>query len=154
VSAAATSTDMPMPLRAHANLISIFCADHRGLAAWYQQALGFTEITELTTPLFVALAAGTIALGFHHDEAFDLLGVPDDRDPRGTRLHVVFDVGTAAAVDEAYPALLAHGASIAREPFTTYYGARQIVFRDPENNLMRLSSTQGALDLTPAGMAR
>jgi uncharacterized glyoxalase superfamily protein PhnB len=136
------------PLKASVNLVSIFSVDNRALAKWYQDAFGFPELAELTTPLFIALAAGPIALGFHQDEAYDLLGVPEDRQPRGTKLHLVFDLGPARAVDAALPTLLARGATIVLEPFTTYYGARQIVFRDPENNVMRLSSSQDGLHLS------
>jgi uncharacterized glyoxalase superfamily protein PhnB len=136
------------PLDAPVSLVSMFCADHQALATWYKRTLGFDEISVLTTPLFIALAAGPRAVGFHQDEAYDLLGVPGDRQPRGTRIHLVFDVGDATAVDAALPTLLAHGAVIVRKPFTTYYGARQIVFRDPEGNMMRLSSSQTALHVS------
>jgi uncharacterized glyoxalase superfamily protein PhnB len=127
------------------SLVSIFCADHRTLADWYQETFGFGEISALTTPLFIALAAGPIALGFHQDEAYDLLGIPGERSPRGTKLHLVFDLGHPDAVDAAVASLTAGGGQIIREPFTTYYDARQIVFRDPEGNVMRLSSSQAAL---------
>ena len=103
------------------NLVSIFCADH------------------------VALAAGPVALGFHHDDAYDLLGLADERRPTGTRVHCTFDAGDAAAIDRSAERLRAAGATVLKEPFTTYYGARQVVFADPEGNVMRLSTPQHEL---------
>lgn len=127
------------------NLVSIFCADHRALAEWYIETFAFAELTELTSPLFTAVAAGPIALGFHHDDAYELLGLSDRRAAGGTRVHCTFDVGHATTIDAVVDRLRAAGASIIKEPFTTYYGARQIVVADPEGNVMRLSSSQDAL---------
>jgi uncharacterized glyoxalase superfamily protein PhnB len=134
-------------IRATVAVVSIFCADHRALADWYSAVFGFAEITELTSPIFIALDAGGIALGFHHDDAYDLLGLSEERHGRGTKIHVTFDAGDAAVIDAAPPVLVAGGATVIKGPFTTYYGARQIVFADPEGNIMRLSTTEPALNL-------
>jgi uncharacterized glyoxalase superfamily protein PhnB len=128
------------------NLVSIFCSDHRALADWYGATFGFSEITALTSPVFVALNAGAIALGFHHDDAYDLLGLPGERHPRGTKMHLTLGAGDIATIDAALPTLVDRGATVIKEPFTTYYGARQIVFADPEGNIMRISTTQADLD--------
>jgi uncharacterized glyoxalase superfamily protein PhnB len=135
------------PIPVSVNLVSIFCADHRGLAEWYGATFGFSEIVALTSPLFIALDAGAVAMGFHHDDAYDLLGLPGERRPRGTKIHATFDAGDTATIDAALPTLIERGAVVIKEPFTTYYGARQIVFADPEGNIMRLSTTQSDLDL-------
>jgi uncharacterized glyoxalase superfamily protein PhnB len=136
---------LPIPIGASMNLVSIFCRDHRALAAWYADTFGFAEIEGVSSPLFTALAAGPVALGFHHDDAYDLLGLQDERAPEGTRLHCTFDAGDAATIDAAAGRLLAAGARLIKEPFDTYYGARQIVFADPEGNVMRLSTPQHEL---------
>ncbi len=39
--------------------------DHRA-CRWYAETFGFSEIEELSSPLFAVLSAGAIALGFHH----------------------------------------------------------------------------------------
>lgn len=132
-------------IRARMNLVSIFCADHRALAAWYTATFGLAEIAELSSPLFTALAAGQVALGFHHDDAYDLLGLGQERAAVGTRVHCTFDAGDAAGIDAAAGRLRAAGARLIKEPFDTYYGARQIVFADPEGNVMRLSTPQPEL---------
>ena len=79
------------PITASINLISIFCADHQRLAAWYQTTFGFPEVVALRSDLFTALSVGPIALGFHHDDAYDLLDLADRRAPIGTRVHCTFD---------------------------------------------------------------
>jgi predicted enzyme related to lactoylglutathione lyase len=134
-----------LQIRASMNLVSIFCTDHRALAAWYGDTFGFAEIEGLSSPLFTALSAGPIALGFHHDDAYGLLGLDDERPAAGTRVHCTFDAGDAAEIDAAASRLRAAGARLIKEPFDTYYGARQIVFADPEGNVMRLSTPQREL---------
>ncbi|CAN5522926.1 hypothetical protein BH10ACT1_BH10ACT1_07030 [soil metagenome] len=126
-------------------LVSVFCADHVALADWYRTTFGFAELEALASPIFMALDTGSIGMGFHHDDAYDLLGLAAERARRGTAIHLTLDVGTAAEVDAALPVLVERGASILKAPFTTYYGARQIVFADPEGNPMRLSSSQSEL---------
>ena len=127
------------------NLVSVFCADHVALARWYRTTFGFREVPEVASEVFAAVAAGPVALGFHHDDAYDLLDLGAERDPTGTRVHCTIVVGDADAVDAALEPLRSAGARVIKEPFTTYYGARQIVFADPEGNVMRLSSAQEAL---------
>lgn len=142
--------DAALP-RPSMNLVSIFCADHVALASWYQEALGFPEIEELTSPVFTALVAGRVALGFHHDDAYNLLGLDAYRAHSGVRVHCTFDAGTPAEIDAAADRLRAAGARLIKEPFDTYYGARQIVFADPEGNVMRLSTPQAELEAVLAG---
>jgi predicted enzyme related to lactoylglutathione lyase len=134
-----------MPIDVSINLVSIFCADHRMLAAWYRTTFGFAEIEALRSDYFTALSAGPVALGFHHDDAYDLLDLGGHRSPTGTRVHCTFDAGDAATIDAAADRLREAGATVLKEPFTTYYGARQVVFADPEGNVMRLSTPQDAL---------
>lgn len=124
------------------NLVSLFCADHVALAAWYRSTFGWPEIEAVRSSVFIALAAGPIALGFHHDDAYDLLDLAGERHPTGTRIHCTFDAGEAAAIDGSADRLRAAGAKVVKEPFDTYYGSRQVVFADPEGNVMRLSTAQ------------
>jgi len=147
-------------------LVSIFCRDHRALAAFYAEAFGFGPVDAVESPIFTALDAGRFVLGFHAEEAYDLLGLADQRDRRdqldepgqpveagqaGNRVHITFDVGSFDDVDEAAPAIAAAGATLVQGPFTTYYDARQVVFTDPEGNVFRISSSQpGVSDLGPS----
>jgi catechol 2,3-dioxygenase-like lactoylglutathione lyase family enzyme len=125
-------------------LVSVLCREHVALADFYAAAFGFVRVPEVQSPIFVALRAGGVALGFHADEAHDLLAVGDRRGGT-TANHLTFDLGTAAAVEASVDRLTALGATVVKGPFTTYYGARQVVFADPEDNLFRVSDTQAAL---------
>lgn len=135
-----------MVTTAVAQLVSHFSSDHEALARFYVDAFGFEVIPEVASPIFVALDAGGVALGFHADEAYDLLGVADRRGGV-TAHHVTFDVGTVEAVDSAIEPLVALGATLIQGPFTTYYDARQAVMADPDGNVFRISDTQAALVL-------
>jgi len=135
-------------------LVSMFCRDHRALAAFYAEAFGFGPVDAVESPIFTALDAGRFVLGFHADEAYDLLGLADQRDQAGNRVHITFDVGSFDDVDAAAPAMVAAGATLVQGPFTTYYDARQVVLTDPEGNVFRISSSQpGVSDLGEAPTA-
>ena len=136
-----------MPIaRATAQLFSHFCQDHEALAQFYVDAFGFSRVDEVTSPIFIALDAGGVALGFHADEAYDLLGVADRRGGSSAQ-HVTFDLGAAEAVDAAVEPLVELGATLVQGPFTTYYDARQAVLIDPEGHVFRISDTQAPLVL-------
>jgi len=128
----------------HAQVVSFMCRDHLALAEFYAAAFGFEPVPEVESPIFRALVAGGVALGFHADDAFDLLEVGDRRGG-ATGNHVTFDLGTAAAVDASVERFTALGATVVKGPFTTYYDARQVVYLDPEGNVFRVSDTQAAL---------
>lgn len=131
-------------------LVSRLCRDHRRLADFYVAAFGLREIPEVGSPIFVALDAGGVALGFHADEAHELLGTADRRGLLGAD-HVTFDLGTPDAVEASVERLVELGATVVKGPFTTYYDARQVVFADPEGHLFRVSDHQGELVLSSPG---
>jgi predicted enzyme related to lactoylglutathione lyase len=129
-------------------LASYLCRDHVALARFYADAFGWTTVEAVQSPLFTALDSGRFVLGFHHDDAHDLLDIGDRRGQVGSRMHLTIDVGTFADVDAKVAPLTGLGATVVKAPFTTYYDARQVVFEDPEGNLFRISSAQtGVSDL-------
>ena len=128
----------------YAQVVSHMCRDHVALADFYAAAFGFERVPEVESPIFVALAAGGVALGFHADEAFDLLELGDRRGGI-TGNHVTFDLGTPEAVDASVERFTGLGATVLKGPFTTYYDARQVVYLDPEGNAFRVSDTQEPL---------
>ncbi len=145
------SADAPVRVvPARAVLASYFCTDHRALSAFYAASFGWPEIEAVRSPIFTALDAGGVVVSFHHDEAFDLLGLADRRDQAGNRLHLTLDVGSFADVDAAVEPLVALGATVIQGPFTTYYDARQVVLADPEDNVLRISSSQAGVSDRPA----
>jgi uncharacterized glyoxalase superfamily protein PhnB len=135
--------------RARAILVSVFCTDHVALADFYARAFGFDEITVARSPIFTALDAGGITLGFHADDAYDLLGLADRRGLPPGPTHVTIEVGSSDDVDAALEPLLAAGATHVQGPFTTYYDARQLVLLDPEGNVLRVSSSQTGVSDPP-----
>ena len=139
----------PSPTARSAQVVSTMCRDHVALADFYTAAFGFPRVPEVESPIFVALDAGGVALGFHADEAFDLLEVGDRRGGV-TGNHVTFDLGTPEAVEASVEAFTALGARVVKGPFTTYYDARQVVYLDPEGNVFRVSDTQTALAFAAA----
>ncbi|MGE0879292.1 MAG: VOC family protein [Acidimicrobiia bacterium] len=133
-----------MPVSVTVQLVSFVCNDHRKLSAFYREAFALEEVAAVASPIFVALAAGGVALGFHAEDALGLLGI-DDRAGLRSSTHVTFDLGSADVVDASVDRLTALGASVVKGPFTTYYDARQVVFTDPEGNVFRVTDTQTAL---------
>ncbi|MCU1378402.1 MAG: Glyoxalase/bleomycin resistance protein/dioxygenase [Acidimicrobiales bacterium] len=132
-------------------LASYLCRDHVGLAGFYASAFGWPSIEAVESPIFTALDSGRFAVGFHHDDAHDLLDIGARRDEGGSRMHLTIEVGTFTDVDAAVEPLVRLGATVVKAPFTTYYDARQVVLEDPEGNLFRISSTQDALHPTTPG---
>ena len=122
-------------------LVSLMCTDHVALATFYESAFHFHRVPEVESPIFVALRAGGVALGFHADEAFDLLGVGERRGGSSAN-HITISLGTVEAVEASVDRLTALGATLVKGPFTTYYDARQAVFTDPEGNVLRVSEHQ------------
>ena len=133
------------PLTGRPVLASYLCQDHVSLAAFYEDLFGWPRIDAVASPIFTALDTGSVVVGFHADEAHELLDLADRRDRDGSAVHLTIDVGSFADVDAAAPALAAAGATVIKAPFTTYYDARQIVFADPEDNVVRLSSSQAGV---------
>ena len=136
-------------MHARAILVSLFCRDHVALAAFYRRAFRFDEIEVARSPIFTALDAGGITLGFHADEAYELLGLADRRGVPPGPTHVTIEVGDFEDVDAALEPLLAAGATLVQGPFTTYYDARQLVLLDPEGNVLRVSSGQAGVSDPP-----
>jgi len=126
-------------------VVSFVAGDHLALADFYRNAFGFVEVEAVRSPIFTALRTPTVVLGFHHDDAYELLGLDQRRGAVGGGVHVTFDVGSAADVDAMAPTLQELGAQLIKGPFTTYYQARQMVMADPEGNVFRVSDTQDAL---------
>jgi predicted enzyme related to lactoylglutathione lyase len=130
---------------ATAVLASYLCRDHVGLARFYADAFGWEAVEAVESPLFTAVDSGRFVLGFHHDDAHDLLDIGARRGQPGSALHLTIDVGSFDDVDAMVRPLTALGATVVKHPFTTYYGARQVVLEDPEGNLLRISSSQAGV---------
>lgn len=125
-------------------LVSLICNDHLALAGFYADVCGYREIEAVRSHIFTALQTPTVAIGFHHRQAFELLGIDDTSSPSG-QMHLNLDVGGPDEVLLMGDAFVAHGGSLIKEPFETYYGAFQTVVADPEGNVVRITTNQPAL---------
>ena len=129
------------------------CRDHVALADFYAAAFGFERVPEVESPIFVALAAGGVALGFHADEAFDLLELGDRRGGI-TGNHVTFDLGTPEAVDASVERFTALGATVLKGP--VHHLLRRPAGRVPRPRGQRLPGLRhpGAAGVLAGGQRR
>ena len=123
--------------------VSLFAADPVRLAAFYSELFGFPEIESDRSPLYRSLDAETVRLGFHADAAYDLLNLGARR-PKdaGLTCYFTIEVGDDAKVESLTERARVLGATVLKEPYDTYYGARQSVLADIENNVFRINHTR------------
>ncbi|ALJ12329.1 VOC family protein [Sphingopyxis macrogoltabida] len=124
-----------MPALTYTN---IFTADIDRMAEFYGELFGFEENLVSRTPIFRAFFAGGTGLGFNAPDAYDLLGLTPQETP-GDRVFQTFDVESQDEVRALTDKARDLGATIVKEPFTTYYGWYQSVLRDPDGNALRIN---------------
>ncbi len=128
----------------HANalsLVTIFSNDMEKACKFYQDLLGFNEVIPLRSPVFRAVDCGNLTLGFHADEAYDLLNLRDHErgQSRTIDLLITFYADSRQAIDEAASRIGGLGGEVVKPPFVTYYNHYQIVLSDTDNTVFRLS---------------
>lgn len=124
--------------------VSLFAADPVRLSAFYADLFGFPEIESDRSPIYRALDAESVRLGFHAQEAYDLLNLGDRR-PQGvgvTTCYFTIEVGEDALVDALTRRAIELGATLVKEPYETYYGAHQSVLADLEDNVFRINNSR------------
>jgi catechol 2,3-dioxygenase-like lactoylglutathione lyase family enzyme len=132
--------------------VNILAADIEALSGFYARLLGFREIESHRSPIYRCLDARGMELGFNADQAYDLLHIGDRR-PQGrggVQVYLTFEVESPDEVAVLAQACAAAGGRIVKEPYDTYYNARQAVLEDPEGNVFRLNYRKGPR--TPAGL--
>lgn len=127
-----------MKLTATVSYVSFLTDDLDALASWWANLLSIDEITTLRSPIFRALQADNLVLGFHADEAHDLLDLPRAQGT-GVRTFITFDLPAPEQVDEMFARAVDAGATAIKAPFETYYNAHQVVLEDPERNVFRFN---------------
>lgn len=142
------TTAGPAARLAYAN---IFAKDIDALSQFYGQLLGFPEIAERASPIYRCLdAGGGLELGFNAYRAYDLLGVAD-RKPAAAgsvNVYLTFEVASLADVGDIAERAVTLGGYIIKQPYDTYYNARQVVLADPEGHVFRINHRKG--DRVPA----
>ena len=125
--------------------VNIMARDIIALSRFYCDVMGFPEITGHRSPIYRCLDAGGIELGFNAPEAYGLLNLSDrrpaDRATVGT--YLTFEVDGKAQVDAAAERALAHGGTMIKPPYETYYNGWQVVLADPEQNVFRINHRMG-----------
>jgi catechol 2,3-dioxygenase-like lactoylglutathione lyase family enzyme len=135
--------------------VNLFCRDHDACFAFYQALLGGVEIEAQRSPIFRSLQFGdgqfgSFQLGFHAPEAVTLLEatpwhpIPVEAERGAGASHYPnFDVEAASVVDTSAEKVVALGGRVVKGPYTTYYGAWQVVLADPEGHLFRINCSSG-----------
>lgn len=117
--------------------VTILADDIWALSNFYQELFGLSEI-ELKTEHYRGLDMNGTVLSFSAPTAYGMLGLEKPAGPRQVHGFVSFTVPLAEKVAQYTQKALALGATLAREPHTTYYGAWLSVLMDPEGNAFRI----------------
>ena len=122
-------------------LVTVFARDIQASCNFYQKLFNFPLVPELSTPIFRAVNCGNLTLGFHADEAYDVLDLRDRQrgDSRAVDLLITFDADSKEDVDAKVTAVTALGGSVVKPPFITYYNHYQAVLADIDNTVFRVS---------------
>jgi len=134
------SITRPSPAATRLSYVNVFARDHRALLRFYEDLLGFPELPQWRSPIFGCLDAGGAILGFHAEQAYDMLALAD-RKPQApaVNVYVTFELVDIAAVDLGVERAVALGARIIKPQYRTYYDSYQAVLADPEGNVFRLN---------------
>jgi predicted enzyme related to lactoylglutathione lyase len=125
--------------------VNLFAADPQRLADFYSRLFGFAEIEAHRSPIYRCLDANGIELGFNAHAAYDLLGIPDRKgeDSTAVRAYFTIEVDAPEAVNAIAASATAEGGCVIKQPYDTYYNARQAVLEDPEGNVFRVNYRMG-----------
>jgi len=119
--------------------VNVFAADIEALSTFYATVFGFKEIESIRSPIFRGLATGRSSIGFNAHDAYGLLDLADHADARGVKFLLNIDVDSSAEVERLVPVAIAHGATLVKAPYRTYYDWFQAVLLDPERNVFRIN---------------
>ena len=120
--------------------VNIFARDLDALVTFYAGLFGLRENLDQRGPIYRALDAGSTAIGFHAAEAYDLLNLADYRAATGVKSLLTFEVADHEAVARLTEQAQAVGARLIEGPYDTFYGSRQSVLFDPEDNVFRINA--------------
>ena len=119
--------------------VNIFARDIKKLSGFYIDVFGFEEIKEMRYPLFRAVKAGKINIGFNALDAYELLELTDYSETHGISFLLNFNCKSKREVDEIVEKARNLGATVIKMPYKTYYNWYQAVLLDPEDNCFRVN---------------
>ena len=126
-------------MTASISLASYIADDFVALFEFYSTTFDLPEVVELRSDIFRGADASGVTIGFSAPVVYEMLGIDEWRDARGTTQYLTFEVGSADEVTEKTELAVANGARLLHEPYETYYGAFQSVLADPEGNVFRIN---------------
>jgi len=120
--------------------VNIFTRNLDELVAFYAELFDMSEKTELQSPIYRALDAGGVMIGFNGFEAYRLLNLEEPPEAPGVKSLLTFEVAGASDVTRITDQAIARHARMIKEPYDTAYGSRQSVLADPEGNVFRINA--------------
>jgi len=120
--------------------VNIFTRNLDTLVAFYADLFDLSEKTELRSPIYRALDAGGVMIGFNGFEAYTLLKLEDFSETAGVKSLLTFEVASRDEVARISREATERGAKTIKEPYDTAYGSRQSVLFDPEGNVFRINA--------------
>ncbi len=130
----------PMPPVVRASYLTTFTRDVETLPTFYAEVFGLTEVEASRSDRYRELVLGELKLGFPSVDAYPVVGLRDQADPKGVRAMLTFAADSPDAVDVLVARAIERGARFAKAPFVAGFGQYLAVILDPEGNAFRISA--------------
>ena len=121
------------------SLASYISDDFVALFEFYRTTFELEEVVELRSDIFRGATVGATTLGFSATVVYEMLGIDEWADARGTTQYLTFEAASDDEVGELTERAVANGARLLHDPYETYYGAFQSVLADPDGNVFRIN---------------
>tara|TARA_B110000914_G_scaffold133853_1_gene116998 strand:- start:95 stop:499 length:405 start_codon:yes stop_codon:yes gene_type:complete len=121
--------------------VTLFSKDFIGLSEFYRTVFDLNENEELRSDVFRGYMAGQCMVGFSALAAYEMLGLDPREKGDGDQTALTFSIESTEKLDNAVSESVKKGATIIKDPFTTYYHWYLAVLRDPDGNAFRLACT-------------
>ena len=121
--------------------VTLFSKDFIKLSEFYKIIFDLDENEELRSDVFRGYMAGECMVGFSALAAYEMLGLDPHKQGGGDQTALTFSIETKDKLDHAVSEATKQGATIIKDPFTTYYHWYLAVLRDPDGNAFRIACT-------------
>jgi predicted enzyme related to lactoylglutathione lyase len=119
---------------------SLFTRSIETLPDFYIGLLGLKEIEASRSAKYREVEAGGVKIGFIHQGGYAMLDLGDYAEPTGMKSILTFAAPDAETVERLAEDAVKRGGTLAKAPFTTFFGQYQCVLIDPEGNAFRVST--------------
>jgi hypothetical protein len=121
--------------------VTLFSKDFIELSEFYKTIFDLDENEELRSDVFRGYMAGKCMVGFSALAAYEMLGLDPHKQGGGDQTALTFSIETKDKLDQAVSEATKQGATVIKDPFTTYYHWYLAVLRDPDGNAFRIACT-------------